>query len=321
MNFSSFKLVPIFKGGDIKRPDKTCILITGPTATGKTALSIQLAVKFKTQIISADSRQCFRELNIGVAKPSYAQLAEIKHFFINTYSIHDPVNAGLFETYALESIHQIFQHHDVAVMVGGTGLYIKAFCEGIDDMPVVATGLREKINTGFKENGVEWLQNQVKTYDPAYFKEADIHNTQRLKRALEIVLGTGSSILSFQSRQKKSRDFKVIRIGLRLAKEDLHRNIEHRVNEMVNQGLVEEVKALLPFRQMNALNTVGYGELFKYLEGKTPFDKAIEDIKSHTRQYAKRQMTWFAKDEAIRWFHPEDVAGIKNYIQSCLQGI
>ncbi|MEJ7736720.1 MAG: tRNA (adenosine(37)-N6)-dimethylallyltransferase MiaA [Chitinophagaceae bacterium] len=294
--------------------NKTCILIAGPTATGKTSLSIQLASELNTRIISADSRQCFRELNIGVAKPSQAQLTRVRHYFINSHSIHDCVNAGSFEKYALASVQEIFQEQDVAVMVGGTGLYIKAFCEGIDEIPVVAPAIRIKINADFSDYGLEWLQNQVKIYDPDYFNKGEIKNPQRLMRALEIVQGTGRSILSYQLRQKQQRDFHVIRIGLRLSKEELHHNIDHRVNEMIKHGLADEVRSLFPFRQINALNTVGYNELFEYIDGKITLDKAIEDIKIHTRHYAKRQMTWFGRDEAIRWFHPDDVIAVKEHI-------
>ena len=294
--------------------DKTVIIILGPTAVGKTSIAIDVAAHFKTQIISADSRQCFKELNIGVAKPSPKQLKLVKHYFINSHSIEQEVNAGVFEKYALNAVEEIFHPHDVAIMAGGTGLYIKAFCEGMDEMPAVPVHLRDKIISTYKSKGIEWLQNEVKEKDPLYFASGEILNPQRLMRALEIKLFTGQSIREYQQQKPVQRDFNIIKIGIELSREELYHNINRRVDEMMDNGLLDEVKGLLPFRNLNALQTVGYAELFAYLEGKTSLDKAADFIKQNTRHYAKRQLTWFKKDQSIKWFLPVQS---KNIIEYC----
>ncbi len=285
--------------------EKTCIVIVGPTAVGKTTIAIQLAQHFNTQIISADSRQCFKELNIGVAKPSPEELQLVKHYFINSHSIHEEVNTGVFEKYALEKAALIFEKHDIAVVVGGTGLYIKTFCSGIDEVPVIDPAIRKKINEDYEWEGLEWLQQQVEKNDPVYFAQGEIKNPHRLIRALEVKLSTGRSIIDFHTQPKKHRDFNIIKIGLELPKEQLHKNINSRVEEMMKEGLLEEVKQLLPFRKLNALQTVGYRELFGYLDEDISLEDAVEIIKINTRQYAKRQMTWFRKDEEVVWTAPE----------------
>jgi len=284
---------------------KTCILIVGPTAVGKTSVAIQVAQHFKTEIISADSRQCFKELNIGVAKPSAEELAAVKHHFINSHSIKQEVNAAVFEEYALKKIDEIFSKNDLAVMAGGTGLYVKTFCNGIDEVPVIKPEIREKIIADFEWEGIEWLQHQVEKNDPLYYAKGEIKNPQRMMRALEVKLSTGRSIIEFQTQQKKQRDFNIIKIGLELPKDELHRNINKRVDAMMQQGLLAEVKKLEPFKKLNALQTVGYRELFGHLAGDLLLEDAVEIIKINTRQYAKRQMTWFRKDEEIKWCAPE----------------
>jgi len=297
---------------------KTCILIVGPTAVGKTALAIQLAQYFSTQIISCDSRQCFKELNIGVAKPSVEELALVPHYFINSHSIHDTVNAALFEQYALEKINVIFQQQDIAVMVGGTGLYAKAFCEGMDAIPAIDEKLRLQLNQQYQQKGIEWLQEEVKRLDPVYFEKGEIHNPQRLLRALEVVMQLGKSITTFQKRGKKTRDFNIIKIGLELPRAVLYDRINKRVDQMMEEGLLNEVKHLLPYQHLNALQTVGYKELFSYLKNEMSLAQAVDDIKKNTRHYAKRQMTWFKKDEAIKWCgvnFEEVLAVIKNSLQ------
>ena len=283
---------------------KTVIVIAGPTAVGKTSLAIDLAKHFHTQIISADSRQCFRELNVGVAKPTEDQLHQVKHYFINSHSIHEELNAAIFEQYALQSVESIFMHHDVAVMVGGTGLYIQAFCEGLDQIPQISPGIREKIKANYERSGLGWLQEQVRSKDPEYFETGEIENPQRLMRALEVVSETGKSIRQFQRNKKATRSFSIIKIGLQLSKEQLHSNIHHRVDEMMRNGLLAEVESLVPFQSLPALRTVGYTELFSYLEGKMPLEAAVDLIKANTRQYAKRQLTWFRKDALITWIAP-----------------
>ena len=281
--------------------NKTVIIVAGPTAAGKTPVAIELAKKFETEIISADSRQCFKELNIGVARPSEMELQTVKHYFIASHSIHDPVNAGSFEQYALKKVNEIFKMHNVAVMVGGTGLYIKAFCEGMDELPDVPAEVRRSIMMNYEKNGLEWLQRETQKKDPAFYERGEIQNPQRLMRALEVAEATGQSILQFRKGKKEERDFNIMKIGLELPKEELHRNINTRADKMIEAGLVEEVKKLLPYKHLNALRTVGYAEIFDYLDGKISLKDAIELIKTNTRQYAKRQMTWFKKDKDIHW--------------------
>lgn len=285
--------------------NKTCIVIAGPTAVGKTAYAIKLAKHFNTQIISADSRQCFKELNIGVAKPSPGELNAVSHHFINSHTVHDEVNAAMFEQYALEKIKNIFINNNVAVMVGGTGLYIKAFCEGMDIIPAVEPVLRNSIAAEYENNGIVWLQQQVKTADPAYYAAGEIQNPQRLMRALEVKLSTGNSITLYQTQQKKQRDFTIIKIALELPRLTLYNRINHRVDVMIADGLVNEVKTLLPLRDLNALQTVGYRELFDYFDGTISLEKAVELIKQNSRHYAKRQLTWFKKDAAWKWITPQ----------------
>ena len=283
---------------------KSCIVICGPTAVGKTSVAIRLALHLNTQIISADSRQCFRELSIGVAKPGYAELQSVHHYFINSHSINDEMNAGIFENYALRSVEEIFKEHNVAVMVGGTGLYIKAFCEGMDDIPEIDPATRKEITAGYISHGLTWLQQQLSIQDPGYFENAEQQNPQRLMRALEVKMSSGRSISSFQRLQKKQRDFDIIKIALELPRTVLYDNINRRVDEMLVQGLVEEVKGLLACKQLNALQTVGYKEIFDHLNGNISLERAVELIKQNSRHYAKRQLTWFKKDPDIKWFTP-----------------
>ncbi len=296
--------------------NKQCIVIVGPTAVGKTSLAIQLAKELNTCIISADSRQCYQELNIGVAKPSAAELQTVKHYFINSHAIQDNVNAGVFEAYALHAVQEIFRHHDTAVMVGGTGLYIDAFCNGMDEVPMVSQEIRTKVESDFLRYGLSWLQMEVAEADPEYFGQGEIRNPRRLMRALEIKLMTGSSLLSFQTKSKRHRDFDLVKIGLQLSREDLYRNINHRTGIMIANGLIDEARTLMPFRELNALNTVGYKELFSYFSGMVEKDEAIELIRKNTRSYAKRQITWFKKDDSIQWFSPEGISSVKSYCKS-----
>lgn len=289
---------------------KTCIVIAGPTAVGKTSLAITLAQYFNTAIISADSRQCFHELNIGVAKPDREQLQMIRHYFINSHTIVEEVNAATFEHYALAACEEIFRSHNIAIVVGGTGLYIKAFCEGLDKIPAAEPAIRQRIITQYEQQGMGWLQQQIRDADPDYYRTGEIRNPQRLMRALEVKLSTGRSILSFQQQVKKERPFNIIKIALELPRELLYQQIDQRVDEMMQQGLLDEVKTLLPYRQYNALQTVGYSELFDYLDNKIPLERAAMLIKQHTRQYAKRQLTWFKKDPAFQWFLPYDLDSI-----------
>jgi tRNA dimethylallyltransferase len=300
------KVVALLAASDFDSNIPTVIVVVGPTAVGKTAFAIALAQHFNTQIISADSRQCYHELNIGVAKPTTQELAAAKHYFIGTHSINEEVNAGVFEKYALDAADQIFKTSATAVMVGGTGLYIKSFCEGIDLIPAIDVAIRNRMITDYEANGLEWLQKEVADKDPIYWESThEKNNPQRLMRALEIVVATGKSITSFQSAQKVTRPFNILKIGLSMPREILNGRIHERVDAMMQDGLLEEVKGLLPMAHLNALQTVGYQEIFAHLRGEISLQDAVLQIKQHTRQYAKRQMTWFTKDAAVNWLELE----------------
>jgi tRNA dimethylallyltransferase len=284
---------------------KTCIIICGPTASGKTDIAIDIAKHFHTQIISADSRQCFKELSIGVAKPSLEQLSAVHHYFINTHSISVNISAADFEQYALGCINEICTTNNVAVMVGGTGLYIKAFCEGLDDIAKTDEQIKIDIAQNYAAHGLAWLQKKIKEEDPLYFEKGEIQNPQRMMRALEVMRNTGKSIVTHQQKIKKERDFNIIKIGIDIERATLYERINRRVDIMEQQGLEAEAKALFAFKDLNALQTVGYRELFDYFEHRFSREKAFDLIKQHTRNYAKRQMTWFKKDEDVIWLHPE----------------
>jgi tRNA dimethylallyltransferase len=283
----------------MEKKKKRVIVIVGPTASGKTALSIELAKRYHTDIISADSRQCYKELNIGVAKPPGEALRSIRHYFINSHSIQDEVNAEVFEQYALNAADEIFSRNDTAIMVGGTGMYIKAFCEGLDEIPPVDTAIRNEIIKAYKEKGLAWLQDEIQKKDPAFWQQAEQQNPQRLMRALEVINSTGISVTHFRTKQKKEHPFRIIKLGIFLPKQQLHYNIERRVDEMIAEGLVDEVRSLYAYKGLNALQTVGYKEMFDYIDGKNTLDEAILKIKQNTRQYAKRQVTWFKRDRSI----------------------
>ncbi len=286
----------------------TVIIVAGPTAVGKTAFSIALARHFSTEIISADSRQCYREMKIGVARPADAELAEVPHHFIASHSVTEDLNAGYFERYALAKAAELFQHHPVVVMTGGTGLYIKAFCEGIDPMPEVPEKIRQAVIAEYETKGLIWLQQELKHRDPSFWAVAEQQNPQRLMRALEVLNATGKSILTFRTAKKTERNFRIVKAALELPKEQLHERIHQRVDAMMEEGLLDEVKSLLPHRSHNALQTVGYREIFDHLDGKIPLEEAIEQVKTNTRHYAKRQMTWFRKDAETQWYRPNEAS-------------
>ncbi len=282
------------------------IIIAGPTAVGKTAVAIDLAQRFQTSIISADSRQCFHEMNIGVARPSPAELQTIPHHFIASHSINEKVNAVVFEKYALEAAAKIFESNRVVVVTGGTGLYIKALTEGLDDIPEIPPAIREQIIINYNRNGLSWLQTEVKKKDPEFFASGETENPQRLMRALEVMQATKRSVLRFRKGAKVKRNFTIIKIALELPRELLYQRINARVDQMVKMGLTEEVKVLLPFKDLNALQTVGYREIIDQLEGKHSLETAIDLIKKNTRHYAKRQLTWFRKDPGFIWLPPDN---------------
>lgn len=297
---------------------KNVIIIVGATAVGKTTLAIHLSNYFNTSIVSADSRQCYKELNIGVAKPTKEELQSTHHYFIDTYSIHNKVDAAVFENDALKAVDEIFTTNTIAIMVGGTGMYIKAFCEGLDFIPKADETIQLAVRKGYEEKGLEWLQNRVETEDPEYFKTGETQNPQRLMRALEVKRSTGKSIRSFQNKMMVERPFNIIKIGLELTKTALHERIHHRVDMMMQNGLLQEVKSLFPYQHLNALQTVGYKEIFDHLNGLCSLEASVEFIKTNTRQYAKRQMTWFKKEKDIKWFNPIDMKSILAYLREKL---
>jgi tRNA dimethylallyltransferase len=286
---------------------KTLIIITGPTASGKTSLAIKTALHYSADIISADSRQCYRELNIGVAKPTDDQLKLVKHYFINSHSIVEEVNAATFASYAEEALEQIFSTRDVAVMVGGTGLYIRAFIEGLHDIPSVPAEIRDQVRAAYDENGISWLRDELTLRDPLYARVGEMENPQRMMRALEVKLATGLSIKEFHGdRQTREREYEIRKYALDIPREQLYDNINRRVDEMIQNGLVEEARSFLPYRHLNALQTVGYTELFQYFDGNYTLEQAIEKIKQNTRNYAKRQLTWFRREKDLKWIRGDE---------------
>ncbi|SHF89346.1 tRNA dimethylallyltransferase [Salegentibacter echinorum] len=282
--------------------NKHLLNVVGPTAIGKTSLAIALAQHFKTEIISADSRQFFKEMNLGTAVPSKKELAAATHHFIQQRSIEDPYTVGDFETEALAKLNEIFTKNDVAVMVGGSGLYTKSVLQGLDHFPQVPPEIKSQLNKQFEEEGLKPLQEQLRTLDPSYFKDADIQNPQRVIRALAVSMSAGHPYSSYLDQPKEERKFKAISIGLTAEREVIYSRINYRVDLMMQAGLLEEAKALFPKRHLNALNTVGYKELFEFLKGNCSLETAVAEIKKNTRRFAKRQLTWFRKDPNIHWF-------------------
>jgi tRNA dimethylallyltransferase len=292
------------------------VVVAGPTASGKTAVAIALAKCYQTSILSADSRQCFREMSIGVAKPTEFELAQVPHFFINTHSIHEAADAAMFESYGMDVLKGIFANNDIAIAAGGTGLYIKALCEGMDNMPDINPEIRNRVRLLYEKEGITAISDALKEYDPLYAQTGETQNPQRVMRALEVAIQTGNSIRTYQQGKKHERFFNTLYIGMDVAKEILHQRINQRVDSMMEAGLLDEVKKLLPYRQLNALQTVGYKELFDYFDKKLSLDMAVDQIKTHTRQYAKRQMTWFKRVKNMNWFFPSDVPGIMQCIEA-----
>lgn len=296
------------------------VVISGPTAVGKTAVAIQVAQHFGTAIISADSRQCYREMSIGTAKPSAEELSAVPHYFIDSHSITEDLNAADYEKLALAYCNALFKDKRIAVVCGGTGLYIKALCEGIDEMPASDRETEKALQAEADEKGIAWLQEQLQSEDPEFYAVAEQQNPARLIRALAFKRTTGQSIVHYRSGQVKERPFKIIKIALELPREILYERINLRVDQMVAAGLLEEVERLYPQRQLKNLQTVGYSELFAWLDGSIPLEKGIELVKQHSRNYAKRQLTWFRKDKANQWFAPSDVAAMIRYIETEMRG-
>jgi tRNA dimethylallyltransferase len=286
-------------------PENILISIVGPTSIGKTALSIKLAHYFNTEIISADSRQFFKEMHIGTAAPTAEELAAAKHHFIHHKSIQELYNVGAFEKDALDTLKELFKKRPIVIMVGGSGLYVDAVTTGLDDFPEIDASIRKNLNTQLETEGLLHLQNQLKILDKTSFKNIEIANPHRVIRALEICLGTGKPYSSFLNKKSTARNFKTITVGLTAERETIYKRINQRVDLMMEAGLLDEVKKLSPHRNLNALNTVGYKELFNYLEGEWTLDFAISEIKKNSRRFAKRQLTWFKRDENTLWFDYE----------------
>ena len=291
---------------------KTLVVITGPTAVGKTALTMQLAQHYGVPVINADSRQIYRELKIGTAAPTDEQLRQVPHLFVGTKSIDDYYNASMYEQEVLACLEA--QPSGISLLSGGSMMYIDAVCNGIDDIPTVRDDIREEMKRRYKEEGLEALCEELKQLDPEHYAIVDRQNYRRVIHALEICHQTGKTYTSFRTQQKKERPFRIIKIGLNRDREELYNRINQRVDQMMEDGLLDEVKGLIDKRQTNALNTVGYKELFDYLDGRWPLDEAVERIKGNTRRYARKQLTWFKRDENMRWFHPDDIQDILNYI-------
>lgn len=297
---------------------KYLIVIAGPTAVGKTDVAISLASHFNTEIISADSRQFYREMSIGTAKPNLSQLSKIKHHFIGQLSINDYYNVSMFENEVLFLLENLFKKYDIVFLIGGSGLYIDAVCKGIDDFPDPAPELRNFLKNILIQDGIEKLQEMLQQLDPEYFAFVDINNPNRLLRALEVCHTTGQKYSEQRLNNQKHRDFNIVKIGLNLSRPELFNRIGLRVDHMIESGLIKEVESLYQFRQLNALKTVGYKEIFDFLDSSKSLDQAVTDIKTNTRRYAKRQLTWFKRTDEYKWFEPSDINEITNYLtMSC----
>jgi tRNA dimethylallyltransferase len=296
------------------------IAVAGPTAVGKTDAAIALARHYHTVILSADSRQFYREMSIGTAKPDKEQLSAAKHYFIDNKSVTELYGAGHYERDAIELLSELFRQNKTVILVGGSGMYIDAVLNGVDEFEEVPLSVREKIIEDYKEHGLQWLQNELKQKDPAYFASADTNNPQRMMRALEVCLHTGKPYSEMIGRNKKESEFGIVRILLNTNREELYRRINERVDRMMSDGLLEEVRSLERYKDHNALKTVGYKEIFEHLEGKYSLAEAVEKIKQHTRNYAKRQLTWFRNKGEYKEFEPEDITGMIAYINSSVNG-
>jgi len=294
---------------------KTLIIVLGPTGVGKTSLSIGIAEHYATEIISCDSRQIYSEMSIGTAIPDENTLKKIKHHFIHSHSIFDYYNASKYEFEVLDKLDILFNKHDVVLMVGGSMLYIDAVCKGIDDLPEVDPELRRSLIERMENYGIESLHTELRHLDPDYYSEVDLRNPKRILHSLEICLLTGKPYSSFRTKQHKPRNFNVIKLGLNRQRSDLYQNINFRIEKMFQKGLVEEARNLFPYRHLNALNTVGYRELFEHFDNKISLEAAKEKIKANTRKYARKQLTWFNRDSGINWFSPPNEETILSFLE------
>ena len=293
--------------------DNTLVVITGPTAVGKTALTIELARHYHTPVINADSRQIYRELRIGTAAPSEEQLQQAKHYFVGNKSIHDYYNASMYEQDVLKVLKK--EPSDTNILSGGSMMYIDAVCNGIDDIPTVRDDIREEMKRRYEEEGLEALCEDLRRLDPEHYAIVDRQNYRRVIHALEICYQTGRTYTSFRTQSKKERPFRIVKIGLNRDRNELYNRINARVDAMMEQGLLHEAESLYNQRQLNALNTVGYKEMFDYMDGRWSLDEAVERMKGNTRRYARKQLTWFKRDEEVRWFHPDQIDEILKYIE------
>lgn len=296
--------------------EKKLIVLTGPTAVGKTAVSLDIARHYGIPVINADSRQIYRELQIGTARPTEAQMQNIPHYFVGSLSLNDYYSASLFEQQVLSLLKELMTKSNYALLSGGSMMYIDAVCDGIDDIPTIDDATRALMKQRLTDEGLEALCKELKRLDPDYYEVVDLQNPRRVVHALEICTMTGKTYTSFRKKEKRERPFDIIKIGLNRPREELYDRINRRVDQMVADGLLEEAKALYPMKSLNALNTVGYKELFDYFDGRWSLDEAIERIKGNTRRYARKQLTWFKKDERIRWYHPDDQTAIINDIDA-----
>ncbi len=296
---------------------KYLLVVIGPTAIGKTALSIKLAQHFRCEIVSCDSRQFFKEMRIGTAVPDACELAAAPHHFIHSKSIFEPYNVGDFENDAIAKLDELFETSDFAILVGGSGLYVNAVLQGFDDFPEVPETIRLDLLDKYKRDGISFLQNELRQRDPDYYKIVDVDNPQRIMRALEVCLATGQPYSAFRKQKKNPRNFTPVIIGLEAERQVLYDRINHRVDLMMEAGLFKEAKTLYPHRNLNSLQTVGYRELFAHLDGEITLDFAVEEIKKNTRRFAKRQLTWFKRTEETKWFdYQTDIQQIIDYIQN-----
>ncbi|RIJ46088.1 tRNA (adenosine(37)-N6)-dimethylallyltransferase MiaA [Maribellus luteus] len=298
---------------------KTLVVLTGPTGIGKTSVGIEIARHYTTEIVSCDSRQIYNELNIGTAVPTPQELAAIPHHFIQSHSIEENYNASRYENEALKLLEALFKKHDLVLMVGGSMLYVDAVCKGIDEMPDADPEIRATLKQRLETEGLESLRLQLKKLDPEYYETVDLKNPNRIIHALEISLMTGKPYSSFRTNPAKTRSFNIIKIGLNCDRELLHQRINQRVDQMIDAGLVEEARSVYPKKHLNALNTVGYRELFDWFDGTITRDKAIELIKRNSRRYARKQLTWFRRDESVQWFEPTQTQEIISYISQTIQ--
>lgn len=294
--------------------DKILIVITGPTAVGKTQLCLDIARHFGIPIINADSRQIYKELSIGTAKPTAEQMQEVTHYFVGTLSLKEYYSASLFESQVMDLLNTLFKSNNYALMAGGSMMYIDAVCDGIDDIPTIDDATRTKMKQRLANEGLPMLCEELKRLDPAYYEIVDRQNPKRVVHALEICTMTGQTYTSFRKRAKKQRPFHIVKIGLNREREELYNRINARVDKMMQHGMLKEAESVYPLRDLNALNTVGYKELFKYIEGKWSLEEAVERIKGNTRRYARKQLTWYKKDPLICWFHPDQKKEIIDYI-------